>query len=98
MGFIKKKFNLDLLFIAVQWEADCDFAEATFQQFVDWLEGTARDDNGLRQYNPALYWCYADYKYMKELFCDHPDLIKVDLSVLYKSIITCSQFLHHLFF
>ena len=55
----------------VQWETDCDFVEATFEQFVDWLDGTdLKNDtsNCLKQYHPTSHWCYADYNHMRELF------------------------------
>ena len=81
----------------MQWEADCDFVEATFQQFVDWLNGTdleSETDNRLRQYNPTSHWCYADYNHMKELFCDYPDLMKVKIKIL---SLSCGIIYDHIF-
>ena len=74
---------MDLILLCssdVQWEGDCHNVEATFQQFVDWLEGKDEDSvgvNPLRSYDVTSHWCYLDYKYMKSLFADHPDLLQV---------------------
>ena len=65
----------------MQWESKCDYVQATFQQFIDWSEGSDLNDNPLHPYDKEYYWCYADYNYMKEMFAEHPDLIKVRTSI-----------------
>ena len=51
--------------------------EASLHEFVAWSEGRSLPHNPLSQYSPLLYWCYADYKYMKDMFASHPHLLQV---------------------
>ena len=52
----------------VQWEGGCDYADATILEFSRWLEGRRDEDGPFAKYDPQTHWCYADYKYMHELF------------------------------
>jgi len=36
-----------------------------------------QSDNPLQKYERNQHWCYADYKYMAELFATKPDILKV---------------------
>jgi len=61
-------------------ETDCEFAEATFQHFYNWINSEQCHDDSdvgaLSKYPYAKYWCYADYKYMAEIFKDCPHALK----------------------
>lgn len=75
--------HFDYIFAAVQWETECAYVDATCKQFVDWLAGQCRDDNPLLQFHLDTHWCYADYKYMSQLFAAKPHLLKVRHIVKY---------------
>lgn len=74
---------------STQWEADCSYVTTTLSNLCDWLNYDKHSDkpqnnpqdrhtktNPLLQYNRDKYWCYMDYKYMAELFQEHPDILK----------------------
>ncbi|XP_072020295.1 HSPB1-associated protein 1 homolog [Amphiura filiformis] len=67
---------------STQWEADCSYETTTLTNFCSWLNQSGdkpqdrRGDNPLLQYDPEKYWCYVDYKYMAQLFEDHPDILQ----------------------
>ncbi|CAH3023213.1 unnamed protein product [Porites evermanni] len=55
-------------------ETECEFEEATFLEFVQWVNGFSEKSGLLSRFQRNSYWCYADYKYMAELFRDFPHL------------------------
>ncbi|XP_068715406.1 HSPB1-associated protein 1-like isoform X2 [Montipora foliosa] len=55
-------------------ETDCEFESATFTEFIQWLNGCMERSGSLSRFHKNDYWCYADYKYMAELFHSCPDL------------------------
>ena len=59
-----------------QWEGDCNYENTTIQQFTEWLNNKCGDGNPLNKYKTDKHFCYGDYKYMSELFSDHPSLLK----------------------
>ncbi|KAL4239338.1 Cupin superfamily protein [Mactra antiquata] len=59
-----------------QWETECLHVEITMTQYIDWLHDRVNTDNPLRLFDRNKFSCYIDYKYMKELFQDHPDVLK----------------------
>jgi len=69
--------NKNDLVTDVYWETQCAHIEVTLHQYVAWLEGDAGADNPLVDVDRTLYSCYIDYKYMKDIFQDHEDLLKV---------------------
>jgi HSPB1-associated protein 1 len=76
----------DLLSITdVVYETHCQYIEATFGEFNEWLLLSDDDETdsrpkrragGLSQVCRDTHWVYADYKYMKELCKDYPDVIR----------------------
>lgn len=67
----KRKLNEEKISLSspVVMETDCYYVTATFKEFQSWLDVTTKDDCGeLGNYSCDLYWCYADYNYMAELF------------------------------
>lgn len=50
------------------------------QQYIDWLKGDIHEDNPLRSFDISKFSCYIDYKYMKDMFKEQPDVLKVSLS------------------
>ncbi|PIK50453.1 putative HSPB1-associated protein 1 [Apostichopus japonicus] len=40
------------------------------------VTGTLSQQNPLRKYDRDKFWCYADYKYMKDLFCDKQQIFE----------------------
>ncbi|EDO33970.1 predicted protein, partial [Nematostella vectensis] len=57
-------------------ETDCCYVQGTFKDFCSWLESDNSESGKLIQYPRSEYCCYADYKYMAELFHDFPDLCR----------------------
>lgn len=55
-------------------ETDCEFEEASFGEFFQWLNGNIDKSGSLSHFQRQDFWCYADYKYMAELFEDFPHL------------------------
>ncbi|XP_033099617.1 HSPB1-associated protein 1 homolog isoform X2 [Anneissia japonica] len=61
---------------------------ATLKDLMEWCTAGAsattetptnrisEERNPLMKYDSEVYWCYADYKYMLELFSEHPELLK----------------------
>lgn len=61
----------------VLWEGGCAYQEATLKNFEEWCQNTvASQDNPLNKFHRDHFWCYADYKYMKDLFQNQPDVYK----------------------
>ncbi|XP_035683540.1 HSPB1-associated protein 1-like [Branchiostoma floridae] len=73
----------------VLWETDCEYIDATLQQFCEWLDPVSspapreecvtdnkENSNPFQPYHPAHTWAYLDYKYMAEVFCDQPDILQ----------------------
>ena len=83
------KLNVLNILVDVQWEGDCKYESATIRQFSDWLKGDCSEDNPLHLYSTDLYWCYADYKYMADVFKERPDILKV--IIIFKCLIPCSM-------
>lgn len=78
-----KKAKLDENVDPVIMETDCYFINATFKQFMFWLHpnsGNDYDVGELKKYPCDKFWCYADYKYMAEIF-PKDQLTAVDWSV-----------------
>ncbi len=80
-----RKFWLHLLhflyhikFLGVLWESQCEYVNATIPQFIKWLGKSCESDNPLGAFDSDRFWCYADYKYMAELFANHPELQEVN--------------------
>ena len=65
------------MFTGIQWETDCLYKEARISDFVDWLRGDCKSDNPLVEYNREAHSCYADYKYMHQLFAGKPHMLQV---------------------
>ena len=42
-------------------------------------EGAERVPTALGEFDPLTHWAYADYKYLSELFADHPQLLSAAL-------------------
>ena len=81
------KFEYDDVATAVVMETDCIFINASFKEFFEWIR-LGNDDSievrlgELQKYPYKDFWCYADYKYMAELFCDNSSaLTAIDWSV-----------------
>ncbi|PIK38423.1 putative HSPB1-associated protein 1-like [Apostichopus japonicus] len=63
----------------VLWESLCSYEEAKLSDFEEWCslsQGTLSQQNPLRKYDRDKFWCYADYKYMKDLFCDKQQIFE----------------------
>ena len=58
-------------------ETDCFHVQCSLPQYEEWLSGQPGEDNPLLIFDPARYSCYVDYKYMKAMFTDCPDVLKV---------------------
>ena len=63
-----------------QFENECNYVEATVQQFLDW--STRSENNKKRKlteknlfdsYEFDSYWAYADYKYMLDFIDDNSE-------------------------
>ncbi len=65
----------------VLWESQCEYVTATIPQFIAWLNRKSESDNPLHGFDSDRFWCYADYKYMVELFENHPELLEVNYNV-----------------
>lgn len=66
------------LFSEVQYENECGFVEATLTQYCQWLDcDQLPNSNPLAALAKDQFWCYADYKYMKDIVTDQPQLLKV---------------------
>ena len=65
----------------VQWENECSYETATVAEFQDWLMEQCQPANPLLTYERHRHWCYADYKYMAQLFATKPHILKVFLHV-----------------
>ena len=58
-------------------ETECLHVECTLQQYVDWLSRQQEEASPLSMFDPSKYSCYVDYKYMKDMFKDRPEVLKV---------------------
>lgn len=74
VSFINDFFLFDS---EVQWENKCDYISASVREFNEWVSGECSAENALLCYDRTKRWCYADYKYMAELFEDQPQFLKV---------------------
>jgi len=61
----------------VQWENKCDYINASVGEFTEWVSGECSAGNALLNYDRKTHSCYADYKYMAELFEDQPQFLNV---------------------
>ncbi|XP_053393393.1 HSPB1-associated protein 1-like isoform X2 [Mercenaria mercenaria] len=59
-----------------QWEPDCLHLKVTMRQYTDWLQGDTDRDNPLRLIDKTKFSCYIDYKYMKDMFEEQPQVLK----------------------
>uniref|UniRef100_A0A915L5V0 JmjC domain-containing protein n=1 Tax=Romanomermis culicivorax TaxID=13658 RepID=A0A915L5V0_ROMCU len=60
----------------IQWENDCVYENATFDQFQDWLRATKNcPENPMATRDPTSHWAYMGYQYMFELFDKDDDTI-----------------------
>ena len=72
----------------VVYETDCSYVRGTFNNLKEWFEEYCggkscslvprkklKLDNPLMEYGSHDYWLYVDYKYMSQLFKDHPRII-----------------------
>ncbi len=75
-------YNVPGFLSEVLWEGECCYQDATISEFLHWnrnTDGTTGDADQralLSQYSKDHWWCYADYKYMTELF-DTENILKV---------------------
>ena len=60
------------------WETECIHEEITLQEFIAWNDGNSEEDNTLNNYDRTDFSCYIDYKYMKDLFDERKDFLKVN--------------------
>ncbi|XP_053327900.1 HSPB1-associated protein 1 [Spea bombifrons] len=59
------------------FETECDYADGTLHQFLDWVRGTSGSLTGpFGNRDPSEYWAYADYKYLAHVFKDKPEILK----------------------
>ena len=61
----------------VLMETECLHIQCTLQQYDDWLSGQPGENNLLSMFSPSKYSCYVDYKYMKDMFSDSPQVLQV---------------------
>lgn len=54
-------------------ETQCSHQDVTIEQFSDWLDGVAGESNPLGSFGREENSCYIDYKYMKDMFEEHPE-------------------------
>ncbi len=54
-------------FFLVEFENECEYVEATTQEFVEWKDGAMKTNSPFAKYDINENWAYADYKYMIEL-------------------------------
>lgn len=68
----------------LQWESSCSYRKASIGQVIEWncikdcKEPTQRQKESQDTLNaccPEHYWCYADYKYMEEVFRGSADML-----------------------
>ncbi|KAL5009804.1 hypothetical protein ScPMuIL_012109 [Solemya velum] len=57
-------------------ETDCVYEEVTVQEFCEWCEGSAQPPSPLLKYDKSKFSAYVDYKYMKDMFVDKPDMLQ----------------------
>ncbi|XP_071943501.1 HSPB1-associated protein 1 homolog isoform X2 [Antedon mediterranea] len=60
----------------MEWCESTESAASAPSSSQNQTNKTSRDDNPLMKYNPEIYWCYADYKYMAEMFSENQDILK----------------------
>ncbi|XP_005095742.2 HSPB1-associated protein 1 [Aplysia californica] len=56
-------------------ETECMHERVTVDQFHQWIRGRATESN-LDQYPRTDFSCYIDYKYMKDVFSEHPQMFQ----------------------
>ncbi|XP_059823665.1 HSPB1-associated protein 1 homolog isoform X1 [Hypanus sabinus] len=62
---------------APQFETQCQYIQATLQEFLVWLHGDTNSSPGLfLSYPRSEYWAYADYKYVAKMFEDKAELFQ----------------------
>ena len=59
------------------WETECQYVTVTLCQYIEWLDKQPRKDNPLKHVDPNKFSCYIDYKYMNDVFENHPEMLKV---------------------
>lgn len=60
----------------IVWEGDCSYCHATFSQFFSWASNASQEPSvtgALASFRASECFAYADYKYMHQLFAEHPD-------------------------
>ncbi|KAL8593411.1 hypothetical protein ACOMHN_060294 [Nucella lapillus] len=58
------------------WEAEGEYVECHLHHFSAWSRGEAAQDNPLAPFSLRHYSGYIDYKYMCDVFADHPHMLK----------------------
>ncbi|XP_072902244.1 HSPB1-associated protein 1 homolog isoform X3 [Hemitrygon akajei] len=62
---------------APQFETQCQYIQATLQEFLVWLHGDTNSSPGrFLSYPRSEYWAYADYKYVAKMFEDKAELFQ----------------------
>ncbi|XP_029461076.1 HSPB1-associated protein 1 isoform X2 [Rhinatrema bivittatum] len=65
------------LLAAPQFETQCNYVDATLEQFIAWSCAQTSSSSGpFGPYDLSDYWAYADYKYMAILFEDHTERLQ----------------------
>ncbi|BFZ08121.1 hypothetical protein BsWGS_11160 [Bradybaena similaris] len=57
-------------------ETQCSHQDVTLKEFCDWLDGRAKDSSPLSDFAREGNSCYIDYKYMKDMFEEHPHIFE----------------------
>ncbi|RUS82910.1 hypothetical protein EGW08_009333 [Elysia chlorotica] len=55
-------------------ETECAHLKISVKDFNDWLSGDSHYPNPLAEFSRTEHCCYIDYKYMKDMFHDNPDI------------------------
>ena len=62
----------------IVWEGDCSYCHATISQFFSWARSATPEPSmtgALASFRASECFAYADYKYMHQLFAEHPDAL-----------------------
>lgn len=69
-----------------RFETDCEYRNVTVGQFYSWLKGEITA-GPLDEFSPHTHTCYIDYKYMKDMFLNHPEVL--EQGVFERCLIVC---------
>ncbi|XP_059165488.1 uncharacterized protein LOC131948038 [Physella acuta] len=56
-------------------ETDCEYRDVTVRHFYQWLKGETTS-GPLNEFSTHTHACYIDYKYMKDMFLNHPEMLE----------------------